>query len=48
MHWLEYLDWADPILEEPLRIENGMAMLTTKPGNGITWNSDGIEKYRLD
>ncbi|WP_028220851.1 enolase C-terminal domain-like protein [Paraburkholderia oxyphila] len=48
MHWLEYLDWADPILEEPLRIENGMAMLTSKPGNGITWNADGIEKYRLD
>jgi mandelate racemase len=46
-HWLEYIDWANPILETPLRIENGMAMLTSKPGSGITWNIDSVEKYRL-
>jgi mandelate racemase len=22
-HWLEYVDWANPILEEPLRVEDG-------------------------
>src|SRR5262249_25760948 len=24
--WLEYVDWADPILAEPLRIERGLAI----------------------
>ncbi len=22
-HWLEYVDWANPILEEPLGVEDG-------------------------
>ena len=26
-HWLEYVDWAASILEEPLRIEKGAAVL---------------------
>ena len=25
-HWLEYVDWANPILREPLRIEGGQAV----------------------
>jgi mandelate racemase len=46
-HWLEYVDWADLILQEPLRIENGMAIPTNRPGNGLAWNAEAIEKYRL-
>ncbi|HEY2501832.1 MAG TPA: enolase C-terminal domain-like protein [Mycobacterium sp.] len=46
-HWLEYVDWADPILQEPLRIENGMAIVPARPGNGIAWNDDVVVKYRL-
>jgi mandelate racemase len=46
-HWLEYVDWADPILQEPLRIENGMAIVPARPGNGIAWNDDVVAKYRL-
>jgi mandelate racemase len=32
-HWLEYADWWNPILREPLRVENGMAI----PGPPIEW-----------
>jgi hypothetical protein len=37
-HWLKYVDWADSILETPLRIVDGMAVVTEGPGNGLRWN----------
>jgi mandelate racemase len=37
-HWLEYVDWADAFLEEPLRIADGMAMPSDRPGSGIAWD----------
>ena len=46
-HWLEYVDWANPILEEPLKIEDGFAYLPKKPGFGINWNKKNLRKYRL-
>ena len=46
-HWLEYVDWANAILEEPLRIADGAAMLTSRPGNGLAWNQDAIRRYRM-
>ena len=33
-HWLEYVDWASPILAEPLRIAGGMAQVPDRPGSG--------------
>jgi mandelate racemase len=46
-HWLEYVDWADPILRQPLRIENGLAIPSDRPGNGLAWDADAVAKYRL-
>ena len=46
-HWLEYVDWADPILQEPLQIRNGMAIVSPRPGNGLSWNHDAVARYRL-
>lgn len=46
-HWLEYVDWANPILQQPLRIENGLAVPSDGPGNGLSWNADAVAKYRL-
>ena len=46
-HWLEYVDWAAAVLEEPLRIEKGAAILSTRPGTGIEWNRDAVERYRI-
>jgi mandelate racemase len=46
-HWLEYVDWADPILEEPLQIKDGVAIPTGRPGNGLAWKDDVVAKYRL-
>lgn len=46
-HWLEYVDWADPILQQPLRIKDGFAIPANRPGNGLAWNEDAVAKYRL-
>jgi len=44
-HWLEYVDWADPVLQEPLCIEKGLAMPSLRPGLGMAWDVKAVEKY---
>jgi mandelate racemase len=46
-HWLEYVDWAEPILAEPLRIENGKALIPDTPGTGIRWDEDAVTRYQI-
>jgi mandelate racemase len=46
-HWLEWVDWAEAIVEEPLRIKDGFAEVSEWPGNGLTWNKTAVEKYRM-
>ncbi len=46
-HWLEYVDWADPILREPLRIVDGHATPPDRPGAGIEWDTDAVARYRV-
>ena len=44
-HWLEYVDWADPILQEPMRIEDGHAVIADAPGTGIAWDEDAVKRH---
>jgi mandelate racemase len=44
-HWLEYADWWNPILAEPLCIENGYAIVSDKVGTGVDWNEDAIDRF---
>jgi mandelate racemase len=46
-HWLEYVDWADAIVEEPLRIENGHARMPDRPGSGLSWDEKAVARYAL-
>jgi mandelate racemase len=46
-HFLEYVDWADRIVEEPLEIVDGFARTLARPGNGLTWDKKAVEKYRI-
>jgi mandelate racemase len=46
-HFLEYVDWADKILREPLEIADGFAVVPQRPGNGISWDVKAVEKYRV-
>jgi mandelate racemase len=45
-HWLEYVDWASPVLEHPIEIRNGEAIIPNRPGAGIQWNDDAVNRYR--
>ena len=46
-HWLEYVDWADAILEEPLQLKDGHALIPQRPGLGMRWDEKAVKKYRL-
>jgi mandelate racemase len=46
-HFLEYVDWVDAIVQEPLRIEAGHAIVPERPGNGLVWNATAVERYRF-
>ena len=46
-HYLEYVDWADKVLQEPLRIEDGFAVIPDRPGNGMAWNMKAVERFRV-
>ncbi len=46
-HFLEYVDWAEPVLEAPVEISNGMAVIPDRPGAGVAWNPKAVERYRV-
>jgi mandelate racemase len=41
-HWLEWQNWADPILQKPYVIRDGLLEIPNTPGTGLEWNEDGI------
>jgi mandelate racemase len=46
-HFLEYVDWANAILEQPLRIENGCAYIDNRPGIGLAWKPESVKALSL-
>ena len=46
-HWLEYVDWTDAIAREPVKIVNGCWPMNDKPGSGLDWDADAVERYRI-
>ncbi len=46
-HWLEYVDWADPVLEEPAELKNGHVLIPQRPGIGMRWNEKAVRRYAL-
>jgi mandelate racemase len=47
-HWLEWQDWAHPILAEPFKVADGHIHIRNVPGNGLDWNEDAVSRYGLD
>ena len=47
-HWLEFLEWASPILVDPARQENGVYQMTDKPGSGVEWDEAAVARYEID
>jgi mandelate racemase len=46
-HWLEYVDWANPILAAPLHLVDGCARIADSPGTGVVWNDEAVARHRL-
>jgi mandelate racemase len=44
-HWLEYADWWNPIVAEPLPVENGVAIPSNAVGSGVDWNEAAVERF---
>jgi mandelate racemase len=47
-HWLEYVDWANAIVREPLAIVDGHAVIPDRPGNGLEWDENAVRRYRMN
>ena len=46
-HWLEYVDWAEPVLRDGVRFADGRALAIDQPGSGIAWNEDAVAKFQM-
>ena len=42
-HWLEFVDWAGPILTQPLQVRDGMV----SPPEKLLWDESAVARYAL-
>lgn len=47
-HWLEYVDWANPVLAEPLKIRDGHVLTPDRPGSGVEWDEAAVKRYLIE
>ncbi|HUF45355.1 MAG TPA: enolase C-terminal domain-like protein [Aestuariivirgaceae bacterium] len=46
-HWLEWQDWADPILQTPYEVKDGLLHIPDVPGTGLEWNEDAVAAFAV-
>ena len=46
-HWLEWQDWADPILQQPYAVKDGLLYIPDVPGVGLEWNEDAVKAHQV-
>jgi mandelate racemase len=39
------MDWAEPVIQEPVTVKDGLAQIPDRPGAGIIWNEDAVTRY---
>lgn len=44
-HYLEYANWWNPVLAEPLCVEHGMAVIAGVTGTGVAWNEQAVAQF---
>ena len=44
-HWLEYVDWAEAILRDPIEVKDGFAQIPDRPGTGVAWDEKAVKKH---
>ena len=46
-HWLEWQDWADPVIRDPFPVKAGCIDIPDRPGAGIEWNEKEIARLQV-
>jgi mandelate racemase len=46
--WLEWQDWAHPVLARPFEIRAGHLHPPDIPGNGLAWDEDAVTRYAIE
>lgn len=46
-HWLEHVDWAEPLLQAPLRVQDGCVTVADVPGSGLLWDEAAVARHTL-
>jgi mandelate racemase len=46
-HWLEYVDWASPVLKNPLEVNKGFITIPERPGLGMEWDEKAVKRFAL-
>ena len=41
-HWLEWQDWANPILQQPYEVKDGKLHIPDVPGVGLEWEEEAV------
>src|SRR5262249_18927203 len=47
-HFLEFVDWASPILTRPLQVADGQALPDAAPRVGLDWNEEAVARFALE
>jgi len=46
-HFLEFVDWANPVLKEPLAVADGSLAAAQLPGSGVEWDEKAVKKLLI-
>lgn len=46
-HWLEYADWWNPILNQPLQVKDGWVTAEGMLGTGVDWNEKAVKQFAV-
>jgi mandelate racemase len=45
--WIEYVDWAGPVLREPLAVRDGHVQAPERPGLGLEWDEAAVARLAV-
>jgi mandelate racemase len=46
-HWLEWQNWADPVVREPFAVRDGKIEIPERPGAGIEWDEAAVKRHAI-
>ncbi|MEJ8855613.1 enolase C-terminal domain-like protein [Variovorax robiniae] len=47
-HWLEWIDWVNPVLQKPYEVKNGQVVIPDAPGLGMEWDEDFVRSASIE